>query len=35
VDLFTFDHLDEVDAAAYSATTPLTRSIAFGVAVTL
>ncbi|UKK51482.1 SusC/RagA family TonB-linked outer membrane protein [Prevotella sp. E13-17] len=35
VDLFTFDHLDEVDAAAYSATTPLTRSVAFGVSVTL
>jgi hypothetical protein len=35
VDLFTFDHLDEVDAAAYSATTPLTRSIALGVSVNL
>jgi hypothetical protein len=35
IDLFTFDHLDEVDAAAYSATTPLTRSIALGVSVTL
>ena len=29
------DHLDEVDAAAYSATTPLTRSIALGVSVNL
>jgi hypothetical protein len=35
IDLFTFDHLDEVDAAAYSATTPLTRNIALGVSVTL
>jgi hypothetical protein len=35
IDLFTFDHLDEVDAAAYSATTPLTRSIALGVSVNL
>ena len=35
VDLFTIDHLDEVDAAAYSSNTPLTRSIALGVSVTL
>lgn len=34
-DLFTIDNLDEVDAAAYGSTTPLTRSIAFGVAVGL
>lgn len=35
VDLFTFDHIDEVDAASYGATNPLTRSIALGLAVTL
>ena len=35
VDLFTFDNLDEVDAASYGIAAPLTRSIAFGVSVTL
>lgn len=35
IDLFTFDHIDEVDAASYGATSPLTRSIALGLAVTL
>ena len=35
IDLFTFDHIDEVDAASYGATNPLTRSIALGLAVTL
>lgn len=35
VDLFTFDHLKEVDAASYGVAAPLTRSIAFGVSVTL
>ena len=33
-DLFTFDHLDEVDAASYGATNPLTRSVVAGVSVT-
>ena len=35
VDLFTFDNLDEVDAASYGIAAPLTRSVAFGVSVTL
>ena len=35
VDLFTIDKIDEVDAASYGATNPLTRSIALGLAVTL
>ena len=35
IDLFTVDHLDEVDAASYGASAPLTRSVAFGLAVTL
>lgn len=35
IDLFTIDNLDEVDAASYGATAPLTRSVAFGLAVTL
>ena len=35
IDLFTFDHIDEVDAASYGATNPLTRSVALGLAVTL
>ena len=35
VDLFTFDNLDEVDAAVYGTTVPPTRSVAFGVSVTL
>ena len=35
VDLFTFDHLDEVDAASYGIASPLTRSVALGVSVTL
>ena len=34
VDLFTFDHLDEVDAASYGATSPLTRSIVLGLSAT-
>ncbi len=34
-DLFTIDHLDEVDAASYGASAPLTRSVAFGVSVGL
>ena len=34
VDLFTFDHLDEVDAASYGATNPLTRSVVLGLSVT-
>lgn len=33
-DLFTADHLDKADAAVYSATQPLTRSIQVGAAVT-
>ena len=33
-DLFTADHLDKDDAAVYSATQPLTRSIQVGAAVT-
>lgn len=35
IDLFTADHIDEVDAASYGATNPLTRSVAIGVAVTM
>ena len=35
IDLFTFDHLDEVDAASYGIAAPLNRSVAFGVAVSL
>lgn len=34
VDLFCFDHLDEVDAESYGVTSPLTRSIVVGVSVT-
>ena len=34
VDLFTFDNLDEVDAASYGATNPLTRSVVVGLSVT-
>lgn len=34
VDLFTFDHLDEVDAASYGATNPLTRSVVLGLSLT-
>ena len=34
IDLFTFDHLDEVDAASYGATSPLTRSIVLGLSAT-
>ena len=34
VDLLTFDHLDEVDAASYGATSPLTRSVVLGLSVT-
>lgn len=34
VDLFCFDHMDEVDAESYGVTSPLTRSLAFGVSVT-
>lgn len=34
VDLFCFDHLDEVDAESYGATSPLTRSVALGLSVT-
>ena len=34
VDLFTFDHLDEVDAASYGATNPLTRSVVLGLSAT-
>ena len=33
-DLFTADHLDKADAAVYSATQPLTKSIQVGAAVT-
>lgn len=33
-DLFTFDNLDEVDAASYGATNPLMRSIIVGLSVT-
>lgn len=35
IDLFTADHIDEVDAASFGATNPLTRSVAIGVAVTM
>jgi len=35
IDLFTIDKLDEVDAASYGATAPLTRSLVLGLAVTL
>ena len=35
IDLFTFDHLDEVDAASYGIAAPLTRSLALGIAVSL
>lgn len=35
VDLFTSDKIDNVDAASYGATNPLTRSIALGLAVTM
>ena len=35
VDLFTFDHLDEVDAASYGIAAPLNRSVVFGLSVTL
>ena len=35
IDLFTFDHLDEVDAASYGIAAPLTRSVALGVSVDL
>lgn len=34
VDLFTFDHLDEVNAESYGATNPLTRSLVVGAQVT-
>ena len=34
VDLFTFDDLDEVNAASYGATNPLTRSVVLGLSVT-
>ncbi len=34
VNLFTFDHLDEVDAASYGATSPLTRSVVVGLSLT-
>ena len=34
IDLFTFDHLDEVDAASYGATNPLTRSVVLGLSAT-
>ena len=34
VDLFTSDNLDEVDAASYGATNPLTRSWVLGMSVT-
>ena len=34
VDLFCFDHLDEVDAESYGATNPRSRSIVAGVSVT-
>ena len=33
-DLFTADHLDKADAAAYGTTQPLTRSLQLGAAVT-
>ncbi|MBO5630801.1 MAG: hypothetical protein J5965_17180, partial [Aeriscardovia sp.] len=34
VDLFTFDHLDECDAASYGAVMPLTRSVQVGASLT-
>ncbi len=34
VDLFTFDHLDTVDAESYGATNPLNRSIVLGASLT-
>ena len=33
-DLFTLDHLDNVDAESYGATSPLTRSVVVGLSVT-
>ena len=33
-DLFTWDHLDEADAASYGVAAPLTRSVIFGLSVT-
>ena len=33
-DLFTLDHLDKADAAAYGTSQPLTRSLQVGAAVT-
>ena len=33
-DLFCWDHLDNADAASYGATSPLTRSVIFGLSVT-
>lgn len=34
-DLFTLDHLSTVDAESYGATNPLTRSVVFGVSITM
>lgn len=34
VDLFCFDHLDNVDAESYGITSPLTRSVVLGLSVT-
>ena len=34
IDLFTLDHLATVDAESYGATSPLTRSVVFGAALT-